>query len=261
MATLALSAGSRVELQQTPAAGRWYKGNTHTHTLNSDGDSTPDDVVRWYREHGYQFLVLTDHNFLTSRRRAQRAARRGRAVPRRQRRGSHATRSSGKPLHVNGLDVQRARRAAGRDVGRRTSCSATSTPSAAAQACRTSTIRTSAGRSRRRAAAGQQQQAVRDLQRPSAGQQPRRRRRARARGSLGRDPLERHAALRHRRRRRAQLQAAGQSRRRRARAAAGSMVRAPRLEARALLEALERGDFYASTGVELTDYQVDRQRR
>ena len=45
---------------------RWYKGNTHTHTVNSDGDSTPDDVVRWYREHGYNFLVLTDHNFLTS---------------------------------------------------------------------------------------------------------------------------------------------------------------------------------------------------
>ena len=44
----------------------WYKGNTHTHTINSDGDSTPDDVVRWYREHGYNFLVLTDHNFLTS---------------------------------------------------------------------------------------------------------------------------------------------------------------------------------------------------
>ncbi len=44
---------------------RWFKGNTHTHTLNSDGDSTPDDVVRWYREHGYHFLVLTDHNFLT----------------------------------------------------------------------------------------------------------------------------------------------------------------------------------------------------
>ena len=44
----------------------WYKGNTHTHTLNSDGDSTPDDVARWYREHGYRFLVLSDHNFLTS---------------------------------------------------------------------------------------------------------------------------------------------------------------------------------------------------
>jgi hypothetical protein len=47
-------------------AGRWYKGNTHTHTLNSDGDSTPDEVVRWYREHGYAFVVITDHNFLTS---------------------------------------------------------------------------------------------------------------------------------------------------------------------------------------------------
>jgi hypothetical protein len=43
----------------------WYKGNTHTHTINSDGDSTPDDVVRWYKEHGYNFLVLSDHNFLT----------------------------------------------------------------------------------------------------------------------------------------------------------------------------------------------------
>jgi hypothetical protein len=43
----------------------WYKGNTHAHTLNSDGDSTPDEVVRWYRENLYNFLVLTDHNFLT----------------------------------------------------------------------------------------------------------------------------------------------------------------------------------------------------
>ena len=44
---------------------QWYKGNTHTHTINSDGDSTPDEVVRWYKEHRYHFLVLTDHNFLT----------------------------------------------------------------------------------------------------------------------------------------------------------------------------------------------------
>ena len=50
----------------TQTKAKWYKGNTHTHTLNSDGDSTPDEVVRWYREHGYQFLVLTDHNYLTS---------------------------------------------------------------------------------------------------------------------------------------------------------------------------------------------------
>jgi hypothetical protein len=33
-------------------------------------------------------------------------------------------------------------------------------------------------------------------------------------------------------------------------------VRAPRLEAGAILEAMERGDFYASTGVDLSDYQL-----
>lgn len=51
--------------QQQSQNFRWYKGNTHTHTLNSDGDSTPDEVVRWYREHGYNFLVITDHDYLT----------------------------------------------------------------------------------------------------------------------------------------------------------------------------------------------------
>src|SRR5947208_1435240 len=44
---------------------KWYKGNLHTHTLNSDGDSTPTAVVTWYREHKYNFLVLSDHNYLT----------------------------------------------------------------------------------------------------------------------------------------------------------------------------------------------------
>ena len=44
----------------------WFKGNLHSHTLNSDGDSTPDDVVKWYREHDYNFVVITDHNYLTN---------------------------------------------------------------------------------------------------------------------------------------------------------------------------------------------------
>jgi hypothetical protein len=44
---------------------RWYRGNTHTHTLNSDGDSPPDSVARWYRDHGYSFLFITDHEKLT----------------------------------------------------------------------------------------------------------------------------------------------------------------------------------------------------
>ena len=48
---------------QSPA--RWYKGNTHAHTTNSDGDSTPEEVVKWYRDNGYNFLVVTDHEHIT----------------------------------------------------------------------------------------------------------------------------------------------------------------------------------------------------
>ncbi len=48
----------------SPAQGelRWFKGNTHTHTTESDGDSSPSVVARWYRDNRYDFLVLTDHN-------------------------------------------------------------------------------------------------------------------------------------------------------------------------------------------------------
>jgi hypothetical protein len=42
---------------------RWYKGNTHAHSLNSDGDVPVDALVRWYREHGYHFTFLTDHEY------------------------------------------------------------------------------------------------------------------------------------------------------------------------------------------------------
>jgi hypothetical protein len=43
----------------------WYRGNTHTHTNNSDGNASADSVVRWYKEHGYQFVFITDHEFIT----------------------------------------------------------------------------------------------------------------------------------------------------------------------------------------------------
>ncbi len=48
-----------------PANSLWLKGNTHTHTLNSDGDSSPEAVVQWYRDHGYNFVFITDHEYLT----------------------------------------------------------------------------------------------------------------------------------------------------------------------------------------------------
>jgi len=63
---VAIASAAAVLAQPPQSPARWYKGNTHTHTLNSDGDSAPDDVARWYRSHGYQFLVLSDHNYLTS---------------------------------------------------------------------------------------------------------------------------------------------------------------------------------------------------
>lgn len=71
LAVLALLAASSLALRDprgrdAQARLRWYKGNTHTHTLNSDGDSHPDDVAKWYKQRGYAFVVLTDHNVLTS---------------------------------------------------------------------------------------------------------------------------------------------------------------------------------------------------
>ena len=40
----------------------WLKGNLHTHTSLSDGDSPPEVVARWYDEAGYDFLCISDHN-------------------------------------------------------------------------------------------------------------------------------------------------------------------------------------------------------
>src|SRR5438552_783376 len=82
---------------------RWYKGNTHTHTLNSDGDSSPDDVAQWYRRNGYQFVVLTDHNVLTS----VEALNALHGLDNRFLviRGEEITDKFGdKPIHINGLD-------------------------------------------------------------------------------------------------------------------------------------------------------------
>jgi hypothetical protein len=41
------------------------RGNLHTHSNRSDGDSSPAEVYAWYRAHGYDFIAITDHNMLT----------------------------------------------------------------------------------------------------------------------------------------------------------------------------------------------------
>ncbi len=43
---------------------RWYKGNTHAHSLWSDGDEFPEMVADWYKSHGYDFLAISDHDQL-----------------------------------------------------------------------------------------------------------------------------------------------------------------------------------------------------
>ena len=44
---------------------KWYKGNIHTHTTESDGDESPEHVAQWFDDHDYDFLVLSDHNVRT----------------------------------------------------------------------------------------------------------------------------------------------------------------------------------------------------
>ncbi|MEO6445118.1 MAG: CehA/McbA family metallohydrolase [Gemmatimonadaceae bacterium] len=101
-----LFATSSIAQGTTAPTLHWYKGNTHAHTLNSDGDSSPDDVARWYREHGYHFLVLSDHNFLTGVEGLNAlfgADEQFLLLP-----GEEITdRVNGKPLHMNGLLVDR----------------------------------------------------------------------------------------------------------------------------------------------------------
>lgn len=49
------------------ADGQWLKGNLHTHSTNSDGELTPQQLVDLYAGDGYDFLAITDHNHLTPR--------------------------------------------------------------------------------------------------------------------------------------------------------------------------------------------------
>ena len=40
--------------------GRFYRGNLHTHTTNSDGRLAVDEVIRTYARNGYDFVAITD---------------------------------------------------------------------------------------------------------------------------------------------------------------------------------------------------------
>ena len=46
------------------AEPRYWKGNLHTHSLWSDGDDLPEMIADWYKQNGYNFLALTEHNVM-----------------------------------------------------------------------------------------------------------------------------------------------------------------------------------------------------
>ena len=89
------------------AKQNWYKGNIHTHTTESDGDADPKTVVKWFRKHGYDFLVLSDHNHLTvlEYRARERRFKRPLMIP-----GEEVTarvKAGAVPIHINGIGVSR----------------------------------------------------------------------------------------------------------------------------------------------------------
>jgi hypothetical protein len=44
---------------------RYYKTQMHCHTTNSDGGYSPQDLAQKYYNAGYEIIMITDHNYLT----------------------------------------------------------------------------------------------------------------------------------------------------------------------------------------------------
>ena len=47
-----------------PENGNWYKANLHCHSTVSDGVYTPEEIKELYQNQGYSIVALTDHEFL-----------------------------------------------------------------------------------------------------------------------------------------------------------------------------------------------------
>lgn len=47
------------------AGKKWFKGNLHTHARQSESDASVEFIANWYKDHGYDFLVFTDHSTIT----------------------------------------------------------------------------------------------------------------------------------------------------------------------------------------------------
>ena len=49
-----------------PHSGKFYKANLHCHSTVSDGELTPEELKKIYKEQGYSILAYTDHDVLIS---------------------------------------------------------------------------------------------------------------------------------------------------------------------------------------------------
>lgn len=58
---LSLSTAQKKSISET-----WYKGNLHAHSFWSDGNDFPEMIMDWYKNHNYDFAVLSDHNTLNA---------------------------------------------------------------------------------------------------------------------------------------------------------------------------------------------------
>jgi hypothetical protein len=51
-----------ISIQSTAFAGQWYKGDLHSHSQYSDGDSSVADIMTSVEAKGLDFFALTDHD-------------------------------------------------------------------------------------------------------------------------------------------------------------------------------------------------------
>jgi len=60
-----MSTNSPTSSNPFAAPGRWYRAALHAHTTNSDGQMSPEALVRHYRTAGFDVLAITDHWHVT----------------------------------------------------------------------------------------------------------------------------------------------------------------------------------------------------
>ena len=197
----------RAAAAQAASELHWYKATRTRTRSTATATARRTKSCSWYREHGYQFLVLTDHNYLTSvdgLNAVHGAPDKFLVI-----RGEEVTsRSDSKPVHVNGLDV-RELVAPPRRARCSTCCSEASMASAAARHSAHQPSQFRLGDDRRRPPPARTHPSVRDLQRPSRRSTISAAAARRVSKRCGTVPVERPPDVRPRRGRCALFQAAG----------------------------------------------------